>query len=156
MTKGDYNHFYEALEEQIDPEDVYSWNQLKNLMRNLNFNKGLYPSTLQTRMAWDYYKKRTKHSIADVGHLREEIIQKRKIAKDYGYEKKIRTRTTKYDIRHHGVVLSSGDPVPDDVPGRAYTFINNRGQGVKQSMVTIKINGKWYRKGQFLPKGFKW
>jgi len=145
MNVNDYSSLYEALDIRINPDDIKTWNQLKNVMEKFGFLKSDKPIKNKKiiNTAWDHLKEKS-----DSMEKREGIVKTRKT-------RKRRTETLVVPVVWKGKKYDKGATPPSDLPKKPYKFILNRSQKVKQARYTVKINGKWYRKGQFIPTKFK-
>lgn len=151
-----YSSFYESLDIKLDEEKIETKFQLKQLMEKTGFllNDPKITNIIDknnkiVKYAWDYLKE---------GAIVEEKRYKTKdvlITKKFK-EEQVKKVTARHTMKYKGIVYKKGTSIPDDVPFSPYKTIRGRYDTVRQAEIGIKIKGKWYRKGQFLPKSFRW
>ena len=109
---------------KIDADDVDTWQSLQYLMELHGFRSGDSPTPTKRQVdkAWEHLKGRWTPSEPEV----------------------------KPSVKKHRV-LKVRKPVRPSV--RSFVWVSTRsGQLVKQASRNLRFNGKFYRKGQFVPK----
>lgn len=141
----DYSPLYESLEMRLDPDDVHTWNQLKTLMERLGYiTEGHTPEGISTMVSVAWLK--LKQGV-EVSETRTPITK---------------TRTTPQRIKrellttviYKGERYEKGQEPPKDLPKVPFRYVDQpkRKGIVRQAIMGIEIDGKYYRKGQFIPR----